>query len=299
MQRKLCVLVTGANGQLGREIRRRVTPDGPRYLFTDVSRIPGEETLHLDMTNVEAVRLVCESERVDIILNCAAYTDVEKAESEPAMADLLNHQAVRGLAEVARERKAVLIHLSTDYVFGGERSQPYPEDWPKAPLGVYGATKWQAEEAIQASGCRYLILRTAWLFSPFGKNFVKTMLRLTKERDTLQVVYDQIGTPTYAEDLAAFLTGIIADGRYDRSGVYHFTNEGVTSWYDFACAIRDLAGHTCDIRPCRSSEFPTKAKRPAYGVLDKAKVRATFGVKIPHWYDALVRCIERISDENH
>lgn len=296
---KTCVLVTGANGQLGREIRRRVTPDGPRYVFTDVSRLPGEETLYLDMTSTEAVRLVCASEQVDVILNCAAYTDVERAESDSAMADLLNHQAVAGLAEVARERGALLIHLSTDYIFSGERSEPYPEDWQAAPLGVYGATKLQAEKAIAASGCRYLIFRTAWLYSPYGKNFVKTMLSLTRDRDSLQVVFDQIGTPTYALDLAGLITDIIREQRFSRSGIYHYTNEGVASWYDFACAIRDIAGHACDIRPCRSAEFPTKARRPAYSVLDKAKVRTEFGITIPHWYTSLVHCIDRIQNENH
>ena len=298
MAKKLNVLVTGANGQLGREIRRRVRRDGPRYLFSDVSRLPGEETLYLDITDLDAVRLVSESEQVDVIVNCAAYTDVEKAESDTAMADLLNHRAAANLALVAKERGAVLIHISTDYVFHGNRSEPYPEDWPTEPLGVYGATKLLGEKAVTESGCRYLIFRTAWLYSPYGKNFVKTMIRLTGERDTLSVVSDQIGTPTYAADLAGLITDLIAARRFEPVGVYHYTDEGVCSWYDFACAIRDLAGNRCDIRPCWSSEYPTKAARPSYSVLDKGKVRRTFGIAIPHWYESLVNCMQRI-DEHH
>ena len=297
MDRKLHILVTGANGQLGREIRSRALPDGPRYLFSDVSRLPGEETLYLDITDIDAVRLVCESEQVDVIINCAAYTDVEKAESDTAMADLLNHRAAANLALVAKERGAVLVHISTDYVFHGDRSEPYPEDWPTEPLGVYGATKLLGEKSVVESGCRYLIFRTAWLYSPYGKNFVKTMKRLTAERDTLSVVYDQIGAPTYAGDLADVITRLVAERRFDPAGVYHFTDEGVCSWYDFACAIRDLAGNRCDIRPCRSSEYPTKAARPSYSVLDKTKVRQTFGITIPHWYESLIKCMKRI-DEN-
>lgn len=297
MVKKLNVLVTGANGQLGREIRSRTLPDGPRYLFSDVSRLPGEETLYLDITDLDAVRLVCESEHVDVIINCAAYTDVEKAESDTAMADLLNHKAAANLAIVAKERGAVLIHISTDYVFHGDRSEPYPEDWPTEPLGVYGATKLLGEKAVIESGCRYLIFRTAWLYSPYGKNFVKTMMRLTAERDTLTVVSDQVGTPTYAGDLADVITRLVADHRFEPAGIYHFTGEGVCSWYDFACAIRDLAGNRCDIRPCRTSEYPTKAARPSYSVLDKTKVRKTFGITIPHWYESLVKCMKRI-DEN-
>ncbi len=299
MARKLHILVTGANGQLGREIRRRVLPDGPRYLFSDVSRLPGAETLYLDITDIDAVRLVCESEHVDVIVNCAAYTDVERAESDTAMADLLNHRAAANLALVAKERDAVLIHISTDYVFHGDRSEPYPEDWPTAPLGVYGATKLLGEKAVTESGCRYLIFRTAWLYSPYGKNFVKTMMRLTAERETLSVVYDQIGTPTAAADLAGLITGLVAERRFAPQGIYHYTDEGVCSWYDFACAIRDLAGNRCDIRPCRSSEYPTRAARPSYSVLDKGKVRRTFGVSIPHWYESLALCVDRIKTEKN
>lgn len=299
MAKKLNVLVTGANGQLGREIRRRARRDGPRYLFSDVSRLPGEETLYLDITDLDAVRLVCESEQVDVILNCAAYTDVEKAESDTAMADLLNHRAAANLALVAKERDAVLIHISTDYVFHGDRCEPYPEDWPAEPLGVYGATKLLGEKAVSESGCRYLLFRTGWLYSPYGKNFVKTMIRLTGERKTLSVVCDQVGTPTYASDLAGLITDLIAARRFEPAGMYHFSDEGVCSWYDLACAVRDLAGHACDIRPCRSADYPTKARRPSYSVLDKAKVRRTFGLTIPHWYDSLVACMERIRAEKN
>ena len=297
--KRLNVLVTGANGQLGREIRRLAAPDGPHYLFSDVNRLPGEETLYLDITDIEAVRLVCESEQVDVIVNCAAYTDVERAERDSAMADLLNHRAAANLAQVAKERDAVLIHISTDYVFHGDRSEPYPEDWTTAPLGVYGATKLLGEKAVTESGCRYLIFRTAWLYSPYGKNFVKTMLQLTAERDSLSVVCDQIGTPTCAADLAALIVDIVAGRRFSPQGIYHYTDEGVCSWYDFACAIRDIAGNRCDIRPCRSSEYPAKAARPSYSVLDKTKVRRTFGVTIPHWHASLAACMERIRSEKN
>lgn len=299
MSKRLNVLVAGANGQLGREIRRQAAPGGPRYLFSDVSSLPGEETLYLDITSLDAVRLVCQSEDIDVIINCAGYTDVEKAESDAAMADLLNHHAAAHLAAVAKERGAVLIHISTDYVFHGDRSEPYTEDLPGEPLGVYGATKLQGEQAILASGCRYLLLRTAWLYSPYGKNFVRSMCRLTAERDSLSVVCDQVGTPTYAADLAAFILGLVSAGRFEPQGIYHYTDEGVCSWYDFACAVRDLAGNRCEIRPCRSAEYPTKATRPSYSVLDKTKVRRTFGLTIPHWYTSLAACMERIRAEKN
>ena len=294
MERKLHILVTGANGQLGREIRRRVRRDGPRYLFSDVSRLPGEETLYLDITDIDAVRLVCESEQVDVIINCAAYTDVEKAESDTAMVDLLNHRADANLALVAKERGAVLIHISTDYVFHGDRSEPYPEDWPTEPLGVYGATKLLGEKAVTESGCRYLIFRTAWMYSPYGKNFVKTLLELSRSREEVKVVSDQVGSPTYAADLAAVLLGIVDRGQFDRTGIYHYSGEGVCSWYDLACAVRDLGGGKARIVPCRSEDYPSKARRPHYSVLDKGLVKKTFGVEIPHWYDSLKACMERL-----
>ena len=287
------ILVTGAAGQLGSEMRGLAPATKDRYVFSDVAVIPGVETVRLDITDIDAVRLVCDSEKVDVIVNCAAYTNVDRAESDAAMADLLNNKAAGNLAKVAAERGALLVHVSTDYVFGGNACRPYVEDSPTSPLGVYGATKLLGEEAVKASGCKYLIFRTAWLYSPYGKNFVKTMIQLTAERDSLKVVSDQVGTPTYAADLAEVIVKAIADGR--KKGVYHFTDEGVCSWYDFACAIRDLAGNKCDIAPCRSEDYPSKATRPHYSVLDKTKVRRDFALKIPHWYESLRKCIDKLS----
>ena len=290
------ILVTGANGQLGTEMRNLAAGTDHAWIFTDVSRLSGVETVYLDITNLEAVRLICKSEKVDIIVNCAAYTNVDKAEDDVVMADLLNHRAAGNLATVAAETGATLIHISTDYVFGGDAPHPCREDWPTDPLGVYGATKLQGELAVQGSGCKYLIFRTAWLYSPYGKNFVKTMRTLTKERPSLKVVFDQVGTPTYAADLAGLIVKVIEEEMLDRTGVYHFSDEGVCSWYDFACAIRDLSGNTCDISPCHSDEFPSKVHRPAFSVLDKTRVKSTFGVTVPHWYESLKLCIARLND---
>ena len=289
------ILVTGANGQLGTEIRNLSEGMGHRFIFSDVNAVPGRETVYLDITNLEAIRIVCASEAVDVIVNCAAYTDVAKAEDDIGFADLLNHVAPGNLASVARERGATLIHISTDYVFHGDASVPYREDDEPHPLGVYGSTKLQGEDAVRSSGCKYLIFRTAWLYSPYGKNFVKTMRRLTEENPLVKCVFDQVGTPTYAADLAAVILKVIADGALDRTGIYHYTDEGVISWYDFAQAIARLCGHTaCDIRPCHSDEFPSKAARPHYSVLDKTRVKETFGVEIPYWLDSLQECIKRL-----
>ena len=289
------ILVTGANGQLGTEIRNLSEGMGHRFIFSDINAVPGRETVYLDITNLEAIRIVCASEAVDVIVNCAAYTDVAKAEDDIGFADLLNHVAPGNLASVARERGATLIHISTDYVFHGDASVPYREDDEPHPLGVYGSTKLQGEDAVRSSGCKYLIFRTAWLYSPYGKNFVKTMRRLTEEKPLVKCVFDQVGTPTYAADLAAVILKVIADGALDRTGIYHYTDEGVISWYDFAQAIARLCGHTaCDIRPCHSDEFPSKAARPHYSVLDKTRVKETFGVEIPYWLDSLQECIKRL-----
>lgn len=288
------ILVTGANGQLGTELRNVMAGSRNNYIFSDVTSPPGVETLNLDITNIDAVRIVCDSEKVDVIVNCAAYTNVDKAEDEPSMAMLLNCTAAGNLAKVAAERDAALIHISTDYLFHGDIPMPCKEDWPTDPLGVYGSTKLAGEKEIERSGCRSVILRTAWLYSPYGKNFVKTMLRLTEERDSLNVVFDQIGTPTYAYDLASLITRIIEDGQLDRTGIYHFSNEGAVSWYDFAKAISEIGGTTCDIRPCHTEEYPSKAQRPRFSVLDKTKVKETFKVTIPYWRDSLADCIKRI-----
>ena len=288
------ILVTGANGQLGTELRNVTAGSRNNYIFSDVTSLPGVETLNLDITNIDAVRIVCDSEKVDVIVNCAAYTNVDKAEDEPSMAMLLNCTAAGNLAKVAAERDAALIHISTDYIFHGDIPMPCKEDWPTDPLGVYGSTKLAGEKEIERSGCRSVILRTAWLYSPYGKNFVKTMQMLTSTKDSLNVVFDQIGTPTYAYDLASLITRIIEDGQLDKTGIYHFSNEGAVSWYDFAKAISEIGGTACDIRPCHTEEYPSKAQRPRFSVLDKTKVKETFKVTIPYWRDSLADCIKRI-----
>ena len=291
------VLVTGANGQLGTEMRNLAARSEHRFIFSDVNNIPGCETVNLDITNLDAVRIVARSEKVDIIVNCAAYTNVDKAEDDIAFADLLNHAAPANLARVAKETGAVLIHISTDYVFNGRSSVPYREDDPKEPQGVYGATKLKGEMAVEQSGCRYMIFRTAWLYSPYGKNFVKTIRRITSENPSIKVVSDQVGTPTYARDLASLIVRIIDEGMYDRQGIYHFSNEGAISWYDFAKSICSLSGSACDIVPCHTEEFPSKAVRPHYSVLDKTLVKETFGITIPYWADSLKDCIDRLTSQ--
>lgn len=284
------ILVTGANGQLGSEMRRlaekKTTSD--RYIFTDVAE--------LDITDLQALRQCMSENRITIVVNCAAYTNVDKAEDDFATADLINHKAVENLAIVCEEVGAVLIHVSTDYVFQGDGNLPCREDEPTSPLGVYGKTKLAGEQAIVEVGCQYLIFRTAWLYSSFGNNFVKTMRRLTSEREQLSVVFDQVGTPTYAGDLAALIRHVIDTGKYEQQqGVYHFSNEGVCSWYDFAREIAALSGNVCDIRPCHSDEFPSKVKRPNFSVLDKTKVKKDFDYVIPYWKDSLIKCINELN----
>ena len=282
------ILVTGANGQLGREMQRLGAVSPNRYFFTDVDE--------LDITDAAAVRACVAEHGIDTIVNCAAYTNVERAEEDEAAADLLNRQAVENLARAAAEAGALLVHVSTDYVFDGRASEPYTEESPTAPLGAYGRTKRAGEEAVVKAGCRYLILRTAWLYSEYGNNFLKTMLRLTAERESLNVVFDQVGTPTYAGDLALAIFSIL-EGGLDRGneGIYHFSDEGVCSWYDFAVEIARAAGHDkCRIAPCRTAEYPTKAPRPAYSVLDKSKLKRTFGIEIPHWRESMFYCLKRI-----
>lgn len=282
------ILVTGANGQLGREMQRLSAVSPNNYTFTDVAE--------LDVTDAGAVRQAVAQTRAEVIVNCAAYTNVERAEEDEEAADRLNRGAAENLARAAEANGATLIHVSTDYVFDGTAHTPYTEDVTPSPLGAYGRTKLAGERAVMASGCRYLIFRTAWLYSEYGKNFLKTMLCLSSERERLQVVFDQIGTPTYAGDLALALFSIIEAGRYaGNEGVYHFTNEGVCSWYDFAVEIAAAAGHdTCRIIPCHTSEYPTKATRPAYSVLDKTRFKETFQMDIPHWREALIYCMKRL-----
>jgi len=288
------ILVTGANGQLGNEMRLRSEGSADHYVFTDVSEQPGVETVYLDITNRDAVDIICESEAIDVIVNCAAYTNVDKAEDDTAFAELLNRTAPANLADVAFNRGASLIQISTDYVFSGDACTPMAPDMPACPRSVYGATKLAGEKEVRDSGCKSIIIRTAWLYSPFGRNFVKTMRQLTASKSALKVVFDQVGTPTYAADLADLIVTIIETRQLDKTGVYHYSDEGAVSWYDFACAIRDLCGNTCDITPCLSSEFPSKVDRPHYSVLDKSLTRSTFGVIIPHWYESLKKCLERL-----
>lgn len=280
------ILVTGANGQLGNEMRRISISSYDRYIFTDVAE--------LDITNIEAIRNTMVENDINVIVNCAAYTAVDKAEDDEAMAELLNATAVANLATAAKERNATLIHVSTDYVFDGNGCRPYTEEQPTSPASVYGRTKLHGEEAAVKSGCNYLIFRTAWLYSPFGRNFVKTMRSLTAERDSLKVVFDQVGSPTYAGDLAALIFAIIENRALDHKGIYHYSNEGVCSWYDFAREICEMSGNKCDIEPCHSDEFPSKVARPAYSVLDKSKVKATFNVSVPHWKESLAKCIAEL-----
>ena len=290
------ILVTGANGQLGTALRAVSRASADRWIFTDVIQAPGVETVYLDATDEAAVRIVCESEKIGVIVNCAAYTDVDRAEEDQMTADLLNRQAAACLAGAARASDAFLIHISTDYVFRGDRPVPYTEESEPDPTGVYGATNLAGERAVRDSGCRYMIFRTAWLYSPWGRNFVRKMLDLLAGHPSVRVVCDQVGTPTYAPDLAGLIGRIVAGRDFDRPGIYHFTDEGAVSWYDFAMAIRELSGLSdCEVLPCLTPEYPTKARRPAYSVLDKAKVRRTFGCRIPYWRDSLRRCFEEMN----
>ena len=301
------ILVTGANGQLGREMRLVSQGSTDRYIFTDVVEAEGLETTLLDMTDTEAVNRMVRDESIHAIVNCAAYTNVDAAESNVDLCRRLNAHAPAILAEAMKRVGGLLVHISTDYVFGGDPyNVPCREDQKGTPTGVYGLTKLEGEQAIQQSGCQYVILRTAWLYSEFGKNFVKTMLGLTATKPTLKVVFDQVGTPTYALDLAHAIATILedaksqmADGRYAHCGIYHYSNEGVCSWYDFTKAIASLAGHTtCDIQPCHSNEFPSPVRRPAYSVLDKTKVKETFNLSIPYWVDSLRQCLDKLNNEN-
>lgn len=286
------ILVTGANGQLGNEMRRLGAVSPNNYIFTDVAE--------LDITNAEAVMYVAKHYSIDVVINCAAYTNVDKAESDEATAELINATAVANLAAAMKEVGGTLFHVSTDYVFGSEGNTPRTEDMPLSPLGVYGRTKLHGEQAIEASGCKALIFRTAWLYSEFGNNFLKTMMRLTAEKEQLNVVFDQVGTPTYAGDLALAIFSIIEAGVYEgNEGIYHFSNEGVCSWYDFAVEIATAAGNTnCRINPCHSSEFPSPVTRPPYSVLDKTKIKSTFDIDIPHWRESMEYCIKRIKATN-
>lgn len=308
------ILITGANGQLGNEMRIISRNSNDNYIFTDVNQAEGVETIYLDITNLDAIREMVAEQKVDAIVNCAAWTNVDGAEDSEKyeLVELLNAKAPENLAIAMKEVNGLLVHISTDYVFGGDPyNTPCKEDQKGTPTGVYGLTKLHGEQNIQRVGCNHVILRTAWLYSEFGKNFVKTMLNLTATKPQLKVVFDQVGTPTYAYDLAQAITVILEDYKnsltanlspltYAKSGIYHYSNEGVCSWYDFTKMIAEYAGNTgCDIQPCHSDEFPSPVKRPAYSVLDKTKVKDTFGITIPYWTDSLKKCITNLKINNY
>lgn len=289
------ILVTGANGQLGNEIQIVSRKSTNHYIFTDVC----EGYQNLDITNLEAVRKAVKENDVNCIINCAAWTNVDKAETAGDIVEILNAVAPENLAKAMKEVGGLLVHVSTDYVFGGDPyNTPCKEDMKGTPTGVYGLTKLHGEEKIQAVGCDHIILRTAWLYSEFGSNFVKTMLNLTATKPQLKVVFDQTGTPTYAGDLADAIFYIVENKKFEgHSGIYHFSNEGVCSWYDFTIKIAQIAGHTaCNIQPCHSDEFPSPVKRPAYSVLDKTKIKETFGIQIPYWEDSLKKCMANMNE---
>ena len=305
------ILVTGANGQLGNEMRIVSKSSKDNYIFTDVVEVEGQETTILDITNIDAVRKIVSERDVKVIVNCAAWTNVDGAEAleKYELVELLNAKAPENLAIAMKEVCGLLIHISTDYVFGGAPyNTPCKEDQKGTPTGVYGLTKLHGEQKIQATGVDYLIFRTAWLYSEFGKNFVKTMLNLTATKPQLKVVFDQVGTPTYAYDLAKAILVAIDDYKkesltlnlesFTKNGVYHYSNEGVCSWYDFTKMIAAYAGNTeCDIQPCHSEEFPSPVKRPSFSVLDKTKIKETFGIKVPYWTDSLRKCMGNMKSE--
>ena len=292
------ILVTGANGQLGLSLRKVASPDNV-WIFTDI--VPGDDTVSLDITDPEAVRELVAKEGIEAIVNCAAYTNVDAAEDNEALAELLNATAVGYLAAAMKEVGGLLVHISTDYVFGAEPyNTPCREEQKGTPTGVYGLTKLHGEQAILRSGVRHLILRTAWLNSEYGRNFVKTMLSLTATKPSIKVVFDQAGTPTYATDLARTIVDILPQVAADESkcGIYHYSNEGVCSWYDFTKMIAEFSGQlSCDIQPCHSDEFPSKVRRPAYSVLDKSKIKETFGISVPYWTDSLKQCIANLKSQ--
>lgn len=293
------ILVTGANGQLGNEMRIVTKGSQDTYIFTDVIETEGQETTILDITNLDAIRKMVSDNDVKVIVNCAAWTNVDGAEDPEkfVLVEKLNATAPENLAIAMKEVGGLLVHISTDYVFGGDPyNTPCKEDQKGTPTGVYGLTKLHGEQNIQKTGVDYLIFRTAWLYSEFGKNFVKTMMNLTATKPQLKVVFDQVGTPTYAYDLAAVIYDIIENRKFEgNTGIYHYSNEGVCSWFDFTKLIAEIAGNkACDIQPCHSDEFPSPVKRPAYSVLDKSKVKETFGISVSYWMDSLKICMDNI-----
>lgn len=300
------ILVTGANGQLGNEMRIVARGSNDHYIFTDVNQPDGVETHYLDITDLKAVCKMTTDNRVDVIVNCAAYTNVDAAENNEALAEKLNAVAPENLAKAMKDINGMLVQVSTDYVFGKEPyNVPCKEDHKGRPTGIYGLTKLHGEQKIKAVGCKHVIIRTAWLYSEFGKNFCKTMMNLTATKPQLKVVFDQCGTPTYALDLAKAIAHVLIDyskeskdDSYSKTGIYHYSNEGVCSWYDFTKMIAEYNGTTaCDVQPCHSNEFPSPVMRPSYSVLDKTKIKETFGIRIPYWTESLKQCIINFKNE--
>ena len=307
------ILVTGANGQLGNEMRILAKESQDKYIFTDVNQVEGIDTTYLDITDLEAIRQMVKEQDVKAIVNCAAWTNVDGAEDPEKyeLVEKLNATAPENLARAMKEVDGLLVHISTDYVFGAEPyNTPCKEDQKGTPTGVYGLTKLYGEQKIIATGCNHVIIRTAWLYSEFGKNFCKTMMNLTATKPELKVVFDQVGTPTYALDLAKAIMVILADyansvisterqraekSTYTNSGIYHYSNEGVCSWFDFTKMIAEYNGtEACNIQPCRSCDFPSPVKRPSYSVLDKSKIKSVFDVEVPYWTDSLKKCINNL-----
>ena len=297
------ILVTGANGQLGNEMRIIAQSSNDNYYFTDVNQQEGVNTIFLDITDLNAIQNMVLKYKIDVIVNCAAYTNVDAAESNEVIAEKLNAEAPQNLATAIKKVGGLLVQISTDYVFGKEPyNVPCNEEQQGTPTGVYGLTKLHGEQKIKDIGGKYIIIRTAWLYSEFGKNFCKTMMNLTATKPQIKVVFDQTGTPTYALDLANAIYAILADYSkvcdavdYTKTGVYHYSNEGVCSWYDFTKMIAEFNGTTdCDVQPCHSDEFPSPVTRPSYSVLDKTKIKKIFGIQIPYWTESLKKCISNI-----
>jgi len=283
------ILVTGGNGQLGSEIRVLSSNSNDNFFFTDVAE--------LDITNIDAIKAFAETNQIDTIINCAAYTAVDKAEEDQELANKVNHLAVKYLSEVAKANGIALVHVSTDYVFDGKNYRPYLESDPTSPNGVYGQTKLDGEKAMmELNPKNSLIIRTAWVYSSFGANFVKTMLKLGKDRDQLTVIYDQVGSPTYARDLAQAILDIVPQLQSDSVEIYNYSNEGVLSWYDFAKEIMKMAKVDCNILPIETKDYPTPATRPHYSLLNKAKIKEKFNITIPYWKDSLDSCLKELGE---
>ena len=289
------ILVTGGSGQLGQAIKAAAKDSEHRFIYTCFKAEWQEGMVRLDITDRDAIDAVTKEYAVDVIVNCAGYTDVEKAETEEERAFKANAEAVALLADAAKRCNATLIHISTDYIFDGRSCEPYGEDAEPAPLSAYGRSKLAGELAVRASGARYMIIRTSWLYSRYGKNFVKTILKKSEEQPLLKVVSDQVGTPTYAGDLAEFILTLLEPENLEKTGTYNYTDEGVCSWYDLACEVCEMSGNLCEVVPCETGEYPVKAARPHYSVLNKSKVKKTFGIEIPYWKDSLRHCLSEIA----